>query len=58
MGGKYALADLALANGVCDATIPNATMDCNIKAWIVNGTNLIETLPNRRKQWTPSIVLI
>ena len=49
MGGKYELADLALANGVCDATIPSATMDCNIKAWIVNGTNLIETLPNRAK---------
>lgn len=48
MGGKYELADLALANGVCDATIPSPTMDCNIKGWIVNGTNLIETLPNRK----------
>jgi thiosulfate reductase/polysulfide reductase chain A len=49
MGGKYELADLALANGVCDATIPSATMDCSIKGWIVNGTNLIETLPDRKK---------
>jgi thiosulfate reductase/polysulfide reductase chain A len=49
MGGKYELADLALANGVCDATIPSATMDCSIKGWIVNGTNLIETLPDRPK---------
>lgn len=48
MGGKYELADLALANGVCDATIPSPTMDCHIKGWIVNGTNLIETLPNRK----------
>ena len=48
MGGKYQLADLAIANGVCDATIPSATMDCTLKAWIVNGTNLIETLPNRQ----------
>ncbi len=48
MGGKYQLADLAIANGVCDATIPSATMDCTLKAWIVNGTNLIETLPNRK----------
>ncbi|NPA35742.1 MAG: molybdopterin-dependent oxidoreductase [Chlorobi bacterium] len=49
MGGKYDLADLALANGVCDATIPSVTRDCSIKAWIVNGTNLIETLPDSRK---------
>ncbi|MGF7137912.1 molybdopterin-containing oxidoreductase family protein [Roseimarinus sediminis] len=49
MGGKFELADLALANGVCDATIPSATMDCHIRAWIVNGTNLLKTLPDRRK---------
>lgn len=49
MDGKYKLADLALANGVCDATIPNARMNCNIRGWIVNGTNLIETLPERDK---------
>lgn len=48
MDGKYELADLALANGVCDATIPSARMDCSIKGWIVNGTNLIETLPDRK----------
>ncbi len=49
MGGKYELADLALANGVCDATIPMPTMSCHIKAWIVNGTNLILTLPEKQK---------
>ena len=49
MEGKYELADLALANGVCDATIPNARLDCHIRGWIVNGTNLIETLPDRSK---------
>ena len=49
MDGKYKLADLALANGVCDATIPNARFNCNIKGWIVNGTNLIETLPDRKR---------
>ncbi len=49
MGGKYNLADLALASGVCDATIPSPEMDCNIKGWIVNGTNLIMTLPDQRK---------
>lgn len=49
MGGKYKLADLALASGVCDATIPTPEMDCNIKGWIVNGTNLIMTLPDQKK---------
>ncbi len=47
--GKYVLADLALANGLCDATVPVATRDCNFKGWIINGTNLIETLPNQKQ---------
>lgn len=46
--GKYVLADLALANGICDATIPVTTRDCSFKGWIVYGTNLIETLPNQK----------
>ncbi len=49
MGGKYELADLALASGVCDASIPSPEMSCAIKAWIVNGTNLINTLPDQKK---------
>jgi len=49
MQGKYELADLALANGVCDATIPDPSLNCSIKAWIVNGTNLVTTLPERQK---------
>ncbi len=49
MSGKYELADLALANGVCDATIPDPSLNCSIKAWIVNGTNLVTTLPERQK---------
>jgi thiosulfate reductase / polysulfide reductase chain A len=44
---KYKLADLALASGICEATIPTAARDCSFKGWIVNGTNLIETLPDR-----------
>lgn len=47
--GKYVLADLALANGLCDATIPVTTRDCSFKGWIINGTNLIETLPNQKQ---------
>ncbi|PXY01319.1 nitrate reductase [Marinifilum breve] len=49
MGGKYNLADLALASGVCDASIPSPEMDYAIKGWIVNGTNLINTLPDQKK---------
>ncbi len=47
--GKFRLADLALASGICEATIPTAARDCSFKGWIVNGTNLIETLPNRKQ---------
>jgi thiosulfate reductase/polysulfide reductase chain A len=46
---KYRLADLALASGICEATIPTAARDCSFKGWIVNGTNLIETLPNQKQ---------
>jgi len=46
--GKFVLADLALASGICDATIPTPEKGCNYKAWIVNGTNLISTLPNQK----------
>ncbi|OQX99135.1 MAG: nitrate reductase [Bacteroidetes bacterium 4572_128] len=45
--GKFKLAKLVLASGICDATIPTAERDCSFKAWIVNGTNLITTLPNQ-----------
>ena len=44
--GKYKLADETLASGVCDATIPSIDRSCNFKMWLVNGTNLINTLPN------------
>ncbi len=45
---QYKLASLALASGICDATIPAADRDCSFKGWIVNGTNLIFTLPNQQ----------
>ncbi|MBC8344144.1 MAG: molybdopterin-dependent oxidoreductase [Bacteroidetes bacterium] len=44
--GQYKLAGLALASGICDATIPTVERDCSFKGWIVNGTNLISTLPD------------
>ncbi|MFH1852598.1 MAG: molybdopterin-dependent oxidoreductase [Candidatus Neomarinimicrobiota bacterium] len=47
--GQYPLAGLALASGICDATIPAASRDCSFKGWIVNGTNLPFTLPDQKK---------
>lgn len=47
--GQFELAGSVLANGICDATIPSASRDCSFKGWIVNGTNLIFTLPDIRK---------
>ncbi len=45
----YPLANLVLANGICDATIPSVTRNCNFKGWIVYGTNLMITLPEPKK---------
>lgn len=47
--GKFELANLALASGICDATIPTAQRDCSFKGWIVYGSNLMHTLPDRKK---------
>ena len=44
--GKYNLAYETIASGICDATIPDVNGGCNFKAWIVNGTNLIKTIPD------------
>ncbi len=41
----YPLADETLASGLCDATIPG-TADYDLKAWMVYGTNLLQSLPN------------
>ena len=48
-GGKYSLADLPLANVLVDATIPSKDRDWNVKGWIVYGTNLTQTLPDRKR---------
>ena len=44
----FPLAGMALASGLCDASIPSVDRECNIKGWLVDGTNLIETLPNQK----------
>lgn len=43
--GKYDLANLAIASGICEATIP-APGEFTFKGWIVYGSNLIHTLPD------------
>ena len=46
--GKYSLATEVISNGICEVTTPAPGRDCNIKGWIVNGTNLIHTLPDQK----------
>jgi thiosulfate reductase / polysulfide reductase chain A len=46
---KYPLADLALSSGICEASIPDTSRECEFKAWIVNGTNLPMTLPDQKQ---------
>jgi thiosulfate reductase/polysulfide reductase chain A len=47
--GKYNLALEVVSNDICDSTIPSPDRACNFKGWIVNGTNLISTLPDLNK---------
>ncbi len=49
LNGEFPLASLALASGICDATIPTGRNGCNFKGWIVYGTNLLLTLPQPKK---------
>src|SRR5665647_1915260 len=43
----YKLADTVLSNGVCAATVPDPSRNWKFRGWIVNGSNLIETLPDQ-----------
>ena len=47
--GKYPMAGLGLANVLIDGSIPSDDHDFNIKAWIVNATNLIQSVPDQAK---------
>ncbi|MBK7134578.1 MAG: molybdopterin-dependent oxidoreductase [Bacteroidales bacterium] len=44
--GKYPIASLPVSNALIDASIPENKPEYQIKGWIVNGTNLISTIPN------------
>ena len=47
--GQYNLASEIVSNALVDLTIPDPDRAFNIKGWIVNGTNLIHTLPDQQK---------
>ena len=47
--GQFNLVSEVLSTGICDATIPNPELGCNLKAWIVYGTNLMASLPDQGK---------
>ncbi len=49
---QFPFAGTALANGICEATIPGVRDEypgCSFKGWIVYGTNLMQTLPQPQK---------
>ncbi len=46
-GTRYPLADETLASGLCDATLAGAPYSA--KAWLVYGTNLLQSLPDPRR---------
>jgi thiosulfate reductase / polysulfide reductase chain A len=45
--GKYAIAGTPVSNALIDGSIPENKPGYLIKGWIVNGTNLINTIPNQ-----------
>lgn len=47
--GKYNLVSEVLSTGICDATIPSLELSCQLRAWIVYGTNLMASLPDQEK---------
>jgi thiosulfate reductase/polysulfide reductase chain A len=45
--GKYPIASSPVSNALIDASIPENNPSFPVKGWIVNGTNLILTIPNQ-----------
>ncbi len=46
---EYPLANLSIANGLRDMTLPGNKKGCQFKGWLVYGTNLLFTLPEPQK---------
>jgi len=49
LGGRYPFADQPLANAIIDGSLPGNPGDFQYRGWIVNGSNLIMTMPDTRK---------
>jgi thiosulfate reductase/polysulfide reductase chain A len=47
--GKYVLAGEGVSNVLVDASIPDGEREPFVKAWFVDATNLIETLPDKKR---------
>lgn len=47
LDGKYPLARLSVANAIVDASIPSEEKEHLIRGWIVSGTNLPMTMPQK-----------
>ena len=45
--GQYIVASGVVSNALVDASIPENNPAYSLKGWIVNGTNLINTIPNQ-----------
>jgi thiosulfate reductase / polysulfide reductase chain A len=45
--GKYSIASSPVSNALIDASIPDNKPGYPIKGWIVNGTNLVNTIPDQ-----------
>jgi thiosulfate reductase/polysulfide reductase chain A len=46
---RFPLADLGVSNALVDASIPEEGKPAVVKGWIVNGTNLIFTVPDQKR---------
>jgi len=49
LGDRSTFADLPLANGIIDGSIPGYLNNFQYRGWIVNGSNLNMTMPDTRK---------
>jgi thiosulfate reductase/polysulfide reductase chain A len=45
--GKYSIASSPVSNALIDASIPDNKPGFPVRGWFVNGTNLINTIPNQ-----------
>ena len=48
IGEKYPLAQMGITTEVVKASIPNADNKYPVKAWLVAGTNITKSIPNRK----------